>query len=222
MKKHDFFLLWSFLKSWASQGALPLFPLAFQHLCWCLCISPSFVLQIARFVPWGSVPSCFHLWMCFLIHGDLCQRRRLCSLTWCYFHLSPGTQSPLCWLSFCFVQLRLLLTILALEVFLVISSKNPFIACSLYPFLVPSCMFPMACTAWFVPQIFTYSLKCHFCPVLRNRLTASVRFWVCTFFCSWWWCSCPSCILWFRSLPARNWQRSLALILCYADQRHAN
>lgn len=145
----------------------------------------------------------------------------LCSLPWFYVHLSPGTLSSLCWLSFSVVQLWLLLTIFVLEVFLVISSKSSFIAYSACA-LVPSYVCPMACTTWFVPQVFRYSLKCHFCPMLHNRLTTSVCFRSCTLFCSWWWGTCPSCILRFRSLPARNWQQSLALILCYADQRNVN
>lgn len=47
--------------------------------------------------------------------------------------------------------------LLALEVFLVIPSKSPFIAYSPYIFLVLNCAFPMACTAWYVPQVLEVS-----------------------------------------------------------------
>lgn len=80
--------------------------------CWSLHVSSSFVLQMACFVPWGPIPSRFHIWMCSLVHWDLHWDENSV-LSHDFTSTSHLAHSPFFVVHFC-----LLLTIIALEVFL--------------------------------------------------------------------------------------------------------
>lgn len=117
--------------------------------------------------------------------------------TWFYFHLARSSSSFSCY----FIQ--------------------KFLSCMfcIYFPCTQLCVFHGLHNQIF-PEIFRYSLKSHFCLMLHRSFPSS-GFGHASF-CSWCWCTCPSCTLWIRSLPARNWQQSLLLSLCCAEQGNVN
>lgn len=75
-------------------------------------------------------------------------------------------------------------------------------------------MFCVACTTWFTPWVFKYTLKCPFFLMLHNRLITSVRFWASAFFCSWRWCP------WFKISACKKLAEVLGsnLLLCRSNK----